>query len=105
MATLVETLLLLRVSWNGFHSMGLVGGVLPPRAEDNLGLPRNSRLLRKRGGSSWDMGNFLRSQAHSAPELPLVLTIQPKGSHGRRVGAGRDGVISSSLYPEHRART
>lgn len=43
-AMLRETVLLLRMEWNGFHAMGFVGELPSLGAEDNLGLLRRAEL-------------------------------------------------------------
>lgn len=40
-------------------------------------------------------------QTEHSWEMPLMSTVWLKVSTGCRVGEGRDGVISSSPYPEH----
>lgn len=49
-----------------------------PRSWGHPGVTRELQGPRKRGGSSLDMGDFSRSQADSALELPVLLTIQLK---------------------------
>lgn len=49
-ATCRETLLLLTMKWNGFLSMGFLGGLPPLGAEDSLGLLRRVEISSGGGG-------------------------------------------------------